>query len=54
MKKTTQRGDVDFVEEMLVKLDAISSQLYISRQAVLKSYLRQTLDQHYLAKSKAS
>jgi hypothetical protein len=39
---------------MLEELDAIANQLNISRQAVIKSYLRQALDQHYLAKSKAS
>ena len=54
MKKPIQRVNVDFVEEMLAELDAIANQLNISRQAVIKSYLRQALDQHYLAKSKAS
>lgn len=54
MKKPIQRVNVDFVEEMLQELDAIADQLNISRQAVIKSYLRQALDQHYLAKSKAS
>ncbi len=54
MKKPIQRVNVDFVEEMLQELDAIANQLNISRQAVIKSYLRQALDQHYLAKSKAS
>jgi hypothetical protein len=54
MKKPIQRVNVDFVEEMLEELDAIANQLNISRQAVIKSYLRQALDQHYLAKSKAS
>lgn len=54
MKKPIQRVNVDFVEEMLEELDAIADQLNISRQAVIKSYLRQALDQHYLAKSKAS
>jgi hypothetical protein len=54
MKKPIQRVNVDFVEEMLEELDAIATQLNISRQAVIKSYLRQALDQHYLAKSKAS
>ena len=54
MKKPIQRVNVDFVEEMLAELDAIAEQLNISRQAVIKSYLRQALDQHYLAMKKAS
>jgi metal-responsive CopG/Arc/MetJ family transcriptional regulator len=54
MKYPTQRVNVDFTVQMLQELDGISSELNISRQAVIKSLLRQALDQHYLAKSKAS
>ena len=54
MKYPTQRVNVDFTVEMLKELDEIANQLNISRQAVIKSYLRQALDQHYLAKDKAS
>lgn len=54
MKYPTQRVNVDFTVEMLEELDAIASELNISRQAVIKSYLRQAMDQHYLAKSKVS
>ena len=54
MKYPTQRVNVDFTVQMLKELDDISSELNISRQAVIKSLLRQTLDQHYLAKSKVS
>ena len=54
MKYPTQRVNVDFTIQMLKELDGISSELNISRQAVIKSLLRQALDQHYLAKSKAS
>ena len=53
MKYPTQRVNVDFTVQMLKELDGISSELNISRQAVIKSLLRQALDQHYLAKSKA-
>ncbi len=53
MKYPTQRVNVDFTVLMLKELDDISSELNISRQAVIKSFLRQALDQHYLAKSKA-
>ena len=54
MKYPTQRVNVDFTVQMLQELDGMSSELNISRQAVIKSLLRQALDQHYLAKSKAS
>ena len=54
IKYPTQRVNVDFTVEMLEELDAIARELNISRQAVIKTYLRQSLDQHYLAKSKAS
>jgi len=53
MKKPIQRVNVDFVADMLEELDAIADDLNISRQAIIKTYLRQALDQHYLAKSKA-
>ena len=54
MKYPTQRVNVDFTVQMLKELNDISSELNISRQAVIKSLLRQALDQHYLAKSKIS
>ena len=54
MKQPVQRVNVDFTVEMLHELDVIASELNISRQAVIKSYLRQALDQHYLAKNKVS
>ncbi len=54
MKYPTQRVNVDFTVEMLNELDMIASELNISRQAVIKTYLRQALDQHYLAKNKVS
>lgn len=54
MKYPTQRVNVDFTVEMLKELDEMATELNISRQAVIKSYLRQSLDQHKLAKSKAS
>ena len=53
MKYPTQRVNVDFTVEMLKELDEMAGELNISRQAVIKSYLRQALDQHNLAKSKA-
>jgi len=54
MKQPVQRVNVDFTVEMLHELDVVASELNISRQAGIKSYLRQALDQHYLAKNKVS
>jgi hypothetical protein len=54
MKSPIQRVNVDFTETMLEELDSIADELNISRQAVIKTYLRQALDQHYIAKSKVS
>ena len=54
MKQPIQRVNVDFTGEMLHELDVVASELNISRQAVIKSYLRQALDQHYLAKNKVT
>ena len=54
IKYPTQRVNVDFTVEMLKELDEMAGELNISRQAVIKTYLRQALDQHNLAKSKAS
>jgi hypothetical protein len=53
MKYPTQRVNVDFTIEMLRELDEAAKELNISRQAVIKSYLRQALDRHYLARSKS-
>lgn len=47
-----QRVNVDFTVPMLKELDKLSQELNISRQAVIKSFLRQSLDQHYLATQK--
>ena len=50
MKPPVQRVNVDFTLDMLKELDAIAKDLNISRQAVIKSYLRHALDQHYIAR----
>ena len=44
-----QRVNVDFTLPMLQELDRAAQELNVSRQAVIKSLLRQSLDQHYLA-----
>jgi len=45
-----KRVNVDFTLDMLKELDAVAKELNISRQAVIKTYLRQALDQHYIAR----
>jgi hypothetical protein len=44
-----QRVNVDFASPMLAELDKAAEDLNVSRQAVIKSLLRQALDQHYVA-----
>ncbi len=50
MKPPVKRVNVDFTLDMIKELDAVAMELNISRQAVIKAYLRQALDQHYLAR----
>jgi hypothetical protein len=47
-----QRVNVDFTAPMLAELDTAATDLNISRQAVIKTLVRQALDQHYLATAK--
>jgi predicted transcriptional regulator len=44
-----RRVNVDFTAPMLAELDQTADELNVSRQAVIKTLLRQSLDQHYLA-----
>lgn len=44
-----QRVNVDFSEPMLNELDQLASELNISRQAVIKTMVRDGLDRHYVA-----
>lgn len=53
MRPPIQRVNVDFTLDMLKELDVIAKELNVSRQAVIKTYLRQGLDQHYLAQKAA-
>jgi hypothetical protein len=46
-----QRVNVDFAAPMLSELDDAAKQLNISRQALIKTLVRQALDQHYVAHS---
>jgi hypothetical protein len=49
MMAPIQRVNVDFTAPMLQELDRRAEELNISRQAVIKTLVRQALDQHYLS-----
>lgn len=49
MMSPIQRVNVDFTREMLKELDVAARELNVSRQAVIKIFVRQALNQHYLA-----
>jgi hypothetical protein len=44
-----QRVNVDFTPVMLEELERAAKELNVSRQAVIKTLIRQALDHHYLA-----
>jgi len=50
MMPVIQRVDVDFTEPVLNELDKAARELNVSRQTVIKTLVRQALDQHYLAR----
>jgi metal-responsive CopG/Arc/MetJ family transcriptional regulator len=54
MMPPIQRVNVDFAEPMLQELDTAATELNISRQAVIKTLIRQALDQRYLARTARS
>ncbi len=51
MMKPIQRVNVDFTAGMLEELEAAAKELNISRQAVIKTMLRQALDQRQSVRS---
>ena len=51
MMKPIQRVNVDFTPALLEELERAAEELNVSRQAVIKSLIRQALDHHYLAKN---
>lgn len=50
MMEPIQRVNVDFTATMLQELERAAKELNVSRQAVIKTLIRQALDHHYLAK----
>ena len=51
IEQPVQRVNVDFAAAMLGELDDAAKSLNISRQALIKTLVRQALDQHYVARS---
>ena len=49
MMRPIQRVNVDFTASMLQELDQAAAELNVSRQVVIKAFVRQALDQHHLA-----
>jgi len=49
MVQPIRRVNVDVTANMLEELDKAARDLNVSRQAVIKTLVRQALDQHYLA-----
>ncbi|MGB2604972.1 MAG: ribbon-helix-helix protein, CopG family [Candidatus Sulfotelmatobacter sp.] len=50
MMRPIQRVNVDLASGMLEELDRAAEELNISRQAVIKTLIRQALDQQYQAR----
>lgn len=53
MKHPTQQVTLDLPVEMCAELDAFADELQLNVHAMITMYLRQILDQHYLAKTYA-
>jgi ribbon-helix-helix CopG family protein len=51
MRRPIQRVNVDFTASMLEELEAAAKELNISRQAVIKTMIRQALDQRQTARA---
>jgi hypothetical protein len=49
MVQPIQRVNLDVTAGMLEELDRAARELNVSRQAVIKTFVRQALDRHYLA-----
>jgi len=49
MVQPVQRVNVDLAAGMLEELDRAALEMNISRQAVIKTLVRQALDRHYIA-----
>ena len=54
MMPAVQRVNVDFAQDMLQELDVAARELNVSRQAVIKIFVRLALNQHYMAQKARS
>lgn len=45
--QTIQRVNVDFAKPMLKELDTISNELNVSRQSLIKTWLRDSMDKYH-------
>jgi hypothetical protein len=54
MRKPIQRVNVDFTASMLEELESAAKDLNVSRQAVIKTLVRQGLDQRQRARASRS
>ncbi len=52
MRELIQRVNVDFTAAMVKELDEAAKELNISRQAVVKTLVRQGLNRQYFAKAR--
>ena len=50
MVQPIQRVNLDLTASMVEELDRAARELNVSRQAVIKTLVRQALDRHYLAR----
>ncbi len=51
MMEPVRRVNVDFASPMLKELDRAAEELNISRQAVIKTLIREALDRRYVART---
>ena len=51
MKYPPQRVQIDFPVEMFHEIDELANELHVNIRTIIITYLRQALDQHYLAKN---
>jgi metal-responsive CopG/Arc/MetJ family transcriptional regulator len=51
MMRPIRRVNVDFTASMLQELDQAAAELNVSRQAVIKAFVRHALDQRHLAQA---
>lgn len=52
MKYPPQRVQIDFPIEMFREIDELANKLHVNTRAIIITYLRQALDQHYIAKNR--